>query len=285
MRRIVVGYNGSEACRVALSRAAAIAGKASCPLDIVTSGIPVAPVGGFGWVAPYETARPTEELIQRRVDEARALVEPALEVATHAVLGNAARELAEVAKRTEASLIVIGSAKHTTFERIVLGSTADRAVRLAPVPCLIAADAALARRILVAADDSPYGKHVLEAALDLAAVTGAVVRCLHVVNAPPVDVVVKPTFDMASYVDDLTRHFEKFVGDTAAAAGGPTPETTVRVGVTGDEILAECESFEADLVAVGSHGRGFVARAILGSISEHVLRHAPCSVLVATGLG
>jgi nucleotide-binding universal stress UspA family protein len=51
-------------------------------------------------------------------------------------------------------------------------------------------------------------------------------------------------------------------------------------GDPGDMIVAAAQSEHADMVVVGSHGRGAVGRLFLGSVSEHVVRHAPCPVLV-----
>ena len=45
-------------------------------------------------------------------------------------------------------------------------------------------------------------------------------------------------------------------------------------------IIEAAKEWNADLIAVGSHGRGFWGRMMLGSISDSVLHHAPCSVLV-----
>jgi nucleotide-binding universal stress UspA family protein len=51
-------------------------------------------------------------------------------------------------------------------------------------------------------------------------------------------------------------------------------------GDPGDMIVAAAEAEHADMVLVGSHGRGVVGRLFLGSVSEHVVRNAPCPVLV-----
>lgn len=51
-------------------------------------------------------------------------------------------------------------------------------------------------------------------------------------------------------------------------------------GEPGPAIVAAAASEQADMVIVGSHGRGTVGRLVLGSVSEHVVRHAPCPVLV-----
>jgi nucleotide-binding universal stress UspA family protein len=51
-------------------------------------------------------------------------------------------------------------------------------------------------------------------------------------------------------------------------------------GDPGDMIVSAAEAEQADMVLVGSHGRGAVGRLFIGSVSEHVVRHAPCPVLV-----
>jgi nucleotide-binding universal stress UspA family protein len=51
-------------------------------------------------------------------------------------------------------------------------------------------------------------------------------------------------------------------------------------GDPGDTIVEAATAEQVDMVLVGSHGRGAVGRFFLGSVSEHVVRHAPCPVLV-----
>ncbi|MCB1025610.1 MAG: universal stress protein [Acidobacteria bacterium] len=47
-----------------------------------------------------------------------------------------------------------------------------------------------------------------------------------------------------------------------------------------NEIVEKAKRWNADLIIVGSHGRGFWGRVMLGSISDSLVHHAPCSVLV-----
>jgi nucleotide-binding universal stress UspA family protein len=54
----------------------------------------------------------------------------------------------------------------------------------------------------------------------------------------------------------------------------------VWTGEPGESIVAAAEAEEVDLLLVGAHGRGAIGRLVLGSVSEHVARHAPCPVLV-----
>lgn len=57
--------------------------------------------------------------------------------------------------------------------------------------------------------------------------------------------------------------------------------TQVIMGATDQEIIETAKNWDADLIVVGSHGRGFWGRTMIGSVSDSVIHHAPCSVLVA----
>lgn len=58
------------------------------------------------------------------------------------------------------------------------------------------------------------------------------------------------------------------------------PETEILYGNAAEMIVEEAVAWGADLIVTGSHGRGFLARTVLGSVSKAVVNHAPCSVLV-----
>ncbi len=69
---------------------------------------------------------------------------------------------------------------------------------------------------------------------------------------------------------------------TAVLEGLPVPvETVVRQGAPANEILQAAEELRADLIVMGSRGWGQLKAMLLGSVSEHVLHHATCPVLIA----
>jgi universal stress protein A len=74
---------------------------------------------------------------------------------------------------------------------------------------------------------------------------------------------------------------------TRGRPGGLNVSVLVWTGDPGQSIVSAAESEGADLIVVGTHGRGTIGRLLLGSVSEYLVRHAPCPVLVArpgTGL-
>lgn len=73
---------------------------------------------------------------------------------------------------------------------------------------------------------------------------------------------------------------QQHLDDTVAALGLTGAETMVAIGDAGHEICALAEALPASVVVLGTHGRGGIKRAIMGSTSDHVVRHCPCPVLV-----
>jgi nucleotide-binding universal stress UspA family protein len=73
----------------------------------------------------------------------------------------------------------------------------------------------------------------------------------------------------------LTREAERFT------VMGWTPHTLVREGHTAHEIVSAAQEMGTDVIAVGSRGMGGIKRFLLGSVSQHVMTYAPCSVLIA----
>lgn len=78
---------------------------------------------------------------------------------------------------------------------------------------------------------------------------------------------------------ELRREARAAADATAEAIGRPA-ERVVLDGIAGEAICRYAAERDVDVVVVGSHGSGFVKRVLLGSVSQHVLHHAPCPVLV-----
>jgi len=277
--RIVVGYAGTQACRMAVRCAAAIAGRAGATLHVVSVARDLAPPGSAAWALPYEDSAPTLEEVRALAEEGAALAGGTVAAVPHACSGTPAVELVRYAREREAALIVLGNVRHPALERLLFGTTCDRVLRLSPVPCLLPVDAAYARRILVAADDSPCAGRALAFALRLAVLLDADLRCVHVAPPPP---------DGAG-VAVYAHYFEEYVAGVRerTARGLPrhrrpgTFAAEVRIGPKpGPEILAAAREWQADLLVAGSHGRSYLQRAILGSTPELLVREAHHSLLI-----
>ncbi|NIR44172.1 MAG: universal stress protein [Gemmatimonadetes bacterium] len=79
--------------------------------------------------------------------------------------------------------------------------------------------------------------------------------------------------------ESARTRFDELV-DKAASSAEIEIDTQARRGTPGPEIVEAAETFDADLLVLGTHGHGFLHRMLLGSISQHVLRHAGRSCLL-----
>jgi nucleotide-binding universal stress UspA family protein len=70
------------------------------------------------------------------------------------------------------------------------------------------------------------------------------------------------------------------LGAACGALGLPQAETTVVVGSAGPALCELAASLPASVLVMGTRGRGGFRRAVLGSVSDHVVRHAPCPVVI-----
>ncbi|MEO6774899.1 MAG: universal stress protein [Kofleriaceae bacterium] len=194
-------------------------------------------------------------------------------------------ELAEA--DPEIDLIVLGTHGRTGLARVFLGSVAEMVVRHAPCSVLTVPQGCGAsfRRILCPVDFSESSRLALDLALGfepgLAPTADRSVMLLHIIEPPRMYAVEAAT----NLHPGLAGESQELLDDWGKAATATHPakvSTLVRIGRPGPQILAILEEDKAfDLVAVGSHGRTGLARTLLGSVAERVVRHAARAVLVA----
>jgi nucleotide-binding universal stress UspA family protein len=137
-------------------------------------------------------------------------------------------------------------------------------------------------RIVVATDFSELAQTVMDDALDLAKQLGASITVVHAYEIPiygfPDGVLVAPA-DLASRLGEAAQTELDRLGKTYADRGVPIT-TVLRMGAAWDEINAVAEETKADLIVVGTHGRRGLARALLGSTAERLIRTATRPVFV-----
>lgn len=136
------------------------------------------------------------------------------------------------------------------------------------------------QRILIAADDDPVAVHASEIGAELARSLGAEVALIYVLDTSAgyaAETGIAPQ-ELAAQGD---RDGKKLLAGFRERLQLPTsaPEF-VQTGVPATEIVKAAKDWPADLIVIGSHGRSGLERAIVGSIAEAVMRHAPCPVLV-----
>jgi nucleotide-binding universal stress UspA family protein len=141
---------------------------------------------------------------------------------------------------------------------------------------------ATVNRILIATDGSPESREAVEFGLELASDQRAEVTLLQVVS-PPDDWTAVDRGALSRPIPEELRVRRAAALDEAAklaAEHGVEIFVEVLAGNPADEIVAYADSMDANLIVVGSRGRGAVASALLGSVSRDVLRESRRPVLV-----
>lgn len=209
--------------------------------------------------------------------------------------GRAHQELTRAAEDSGADLIVIGPHGDGPHDRRLLGTTADRVVRLSSIPVLIAARVSDAppRRVLAPVDGSEITSRVLEYARDVSGSSSAELTLLHVLSnaayshiASMAAVTTRDAAAAAAKIDEVMRdEATRWLGSLqGSGARQPRPSARVVFGKAGEEILAVARAEASDLIVIGRSGTGVVRETLLGSTVRTVLHDAPCPVLVVTGL-
>lgn len=136
------------------------------------------------------------------------------------------------------------------------------------------------RKILIAVDDDPIAAHAADVGMELARSLGAAMALIHAIDP---SLIFSPEGGIPA--DELAGHATQDGARLMAAfrARLPTGVSALEFipqGSPGPEIAKAARTWPADLVVIGSHGRRGLTRALVGSVAEAVMRHAPCPVLV-----
>ena len=140
-------------------------------------------------------------------------------------------------------------------------------------------------KILLATDGSNEAAMAAEAAAELSKQSGSEIHVSYVLPSPAqlIGHHLYSTEMRESVLGAAEREAETFLKERAeqlGADGGKVAETHLKSGEPDKEILRLAEEIGAGLIVIGSRGLGAVSRALMGSVSESVVRHAHCPVFV-----
>jgi nucleotide-binding universal stress UspA family protein len=198
------------------------------------------------------------------------------------------REILVQAARLKAGLVVMGTHGRSGFERLFLGSTADKVLRTADCPVMTVPRRAPDvmpvgpvpfARILCAVDFSPESKVALTYAVSLATESKAQLFVFHVIEVFPHFHELTPpmALDVDAWMDDARRRLREVIPQASRS------QCTIREVVTSGkpyrEILSAATNDNSDLIVMGVRGRGATDRLFFGSTASHVVREAHCPVL------
>lgn len=216
--------------------------------------------------------------------------EPTCRTEVRVAFGAPHEAITRIANDLAADLVVMGAgraASRPLSERI-LGSTTDRVVRTAPAPVLVVRRGVARpyRRVAVAVDFSPQSAAAASQARRLA--PAAKIELIHVIDFPL-------TFEQAMlrvgtprttiegyHAARIERSRRQLVSFARQAIEDGSADVRDLQGAPGPTLVRLSQDHGLDVLALGPHGRGIVVQALLGSVTQRVLKEAACDVLVAS---
>lgn len=135
------------------------------------------------------------------------------------------------------------------------------------------------RRVLLATDLSPTTELATDWAFDLARRHDATLLIVSVIDPRELRLPGGAFHQRVDQVRERREAVAQRLVQRGRAVGVPVT-FLVWTGEPGESIVEAAEAEDADVILVGAHSRGPLGRLLMGSVSEHVARHAPCPVLV-----
>ena len=281
---IIVGVDHSPESRRAAEVAAAIAHAAGAPL-IPVHAVPVVPVlTGLVGIEPTPVFSPELQDDLDRISRAQLVreLEPLLPASAVRRLdvrtGPGPFVIAEAARKGRAELVVLGGKRHGALARGLGRSTAHYLLRRLDIPVLVVGDSTRPiTKVLAAADLSAASLPTVEAAERFAKLLGARLRLLHVVEPIRFTHLLPDQWDEAAYERQSREVFGRFA---AGFKGVVEEDRVVRRGLPAEVIAEEASAWQADVLVVGSHGKGWVDRILVGSTTERLVTELSTSIMV-----
>ncbi|KAF0965506.1 MULTISPECIES: universal stress protein [unclassified Rhodococcus (in: high G+C Gram-positive bacteria)] len=288
IKPIVVGVDGSESASAAVAWAARAAAALSLPLHIVT----VVHIPAFYYTEPYLAESFKEELedtAKARLGSARVhakqTVDAPIDITTEQFEAKVSQTLIDLS--ANAHMVVLGSRGHGEFTGLLIGSTTSAVAAHGHCPLVVVRGRTMDGQpptegpIVVGVDGSESSRAALEVAFEQAAARGASLVAVNVWS----DVSVQPSLG-ASPDDPLWSSIqtgeEVVLSERLAGYQERYPDVTVERVVARDRPVRVLSEFaeKAQLIVVGSRGRGGFTGMLLGSTSNALLHTADCPVMI-----
>lgn len=197
--------------------------------------------------------------------------------------GETHERIVDLADAGSFDLIVMGRRGLKRLEKALVGSVTARVIGYSHTDVLVVPkDAQIGwKKILVATDGSKFSESAAARAIEFAKAYGGLLLVVSVVDVPP-----EFYGEAPEAWDNLVDQAKGFVDKIARLAedSGVKTQTVVKEAETWKSIIELSEEHKADTIVMGSHGRTGLKRLLMGSVTEKVIGHAPCPVLVTKGI-
>lgn len=237
------------------------------------------------------------EIMQERTELLNATaskligVAPSSQVSAMVVEGHVADEIVKAAEDWVADLIVIGSRSRSQLNKLLLGSVCRDVLGHCKCSCAVVRQASAAhggagKRIVIAVDESSYAKDLVEFVAKHRWDRSDCFKLVHVLK--PLQVSARTGFFPAAVLTDLNvarrqkahELLDDLSSELFASVPGNRIDCEILEGFPADEIIRQAKEWHADIIFMGSHGRGGIKRFLLGSVAASVSNSALAATII-----
>ena len=278
-RKILVAIDGSESSKHALKESFKLACDEKCWVTVV-SVIP-SYEGDLGatWVSNVKEAMEKPCHIALSEAEDMAKKEKVL-IRTVCEEGEIYERIVDLADAENYDLIIMGKRGMGGLEENLVGSVTARVIGHSQKDVLVVPEGTSIgwKNILFATDGSKYSEAAANKVIDFAKSYGSALNVISVVDVTEEFIARAP-----GALDDLVKKAKSIVEDVKKRADseGIKAEGMVKEGDAYKSIVDIAQKQKADAIIMGSRGRTGLKRLLMGSVTERVIGHAPCPILVA----
>lgn len=282
---VIVGVDGSQAATVALDWAARTARLEERALTVIGAFDPLQSSYNPSFVMPRDVVDAlnveVSALVHSAVATARGIAED-IEVEGRIISGSASAAL--IAASADASMTAVGTRGLPGVRGLFLGSVSINVAAHAPSPVAVVAGPAGPGPVVAGIDGSPLTEQILEAAYRQAALRNRDLVLVHSWTDLSNEVIRDYDIDadrLFQAADDAHALITKWVNHFGTSYPGVRVERVIAADGAAHRILETAS--DAELIVMGSRGRGGFAGLLLGSTSQAVLHQATCPVLIVKG--
>jgi nucleotide-binding universal stress UspA family protein len=278
--KVLLATDDSGDAELAATTAVGLAKNTSSEVHVVHVWRPV-PSVHFDALIRQEMRREAQEILDEQVKKIEGLGGTVAE--THLREGGASEEIVSLAAEIGVGLVAVGSRGRGRMRRALMGSVSDAVVRHARWPVMVVRwkPVAFPAKVLLATDGSEEATVATRIVMDLGERTGSELHVVHVGEIPLTHY--PDRYGYRALYEEHEREARQLLeaqAEKMKAAGAAVAQAHPRLGRADEEVIVLAEELGADLIVMGSRGLGGVKRALMGSVSDSVVRHAHCPVLV-----
>jgi nucleotide-binding universal stress UspA family protein len=278
--KVLLATDDSGDSELAATTAVSLAKNTDSEVHVVHVWRPV-PSVHFDALIRQEMRREAQEILDEQVKKIEGLGGTVVEA--HLREGGTSEEIVTLATEIGVGLVAVGSRGRGRIRRALMGSVSDAVVRHAHCPVMVVRwkPVAFPAKILLSTDGSEEANLATQIVTDLGERTGSEVHVVHVGEIPFAHY--PDRYGYRALYEEHEREARQLLEaqvEKMKAAGATVAQAHLRLGRADEEVVVLAEELGVDLIAMGGRGLSGVSRALMGSVSDSVVRHAHCPVLI-----